>query len=100
MKYLKREEEVVQAVQNELRRALVIVEFSLALTLLSSGVLALKSFWNLSQIDLGIRPDNVLTFRLPVPDQRLKEPDQMKTYYRQMLDKIAAVAAVKNAAVM
>jgi putative ABC transport system permease protein len=82
------------------RRALVIIEFSLALTLLASGGLALKSFWNLSQLDLGIRTDNVLTFRLPVPDQRLKEPDQIRSYYRQMLEKIEAVPGVKNATVM
>jgi putative ABC transport system permease protein len=82
------------------RRLLVIAEFSLALTLLASGGLALKSFWNLTQIDLGIRPDNVLTFNLPVPAQRLKGPDQMKSYYRQMLEKIQAVPGVRNAAVM
>src|SRR5258705_3866946 len=82
------------------RRVLVIAEFSLALTLLASGGLALKSFWNLTQIDLGIRPDNVLTFNLPVPAQRLKGPDQMKSYYRQMLEKIQAVPGVRNAAVI
>jgi putative ABC transport system permease protein len=82
------------------RRALVIAEFALALTLLASGGLALKSFWNLTQIDLGIRTANVLTFRLPVPDQRLKEPDQMKSYYRQMLEKIEALPGVRQAAVM
>ena len=82
------------------RRVLVIVEFALALTLLASGGLALKSFWNLNQIDLGIRPDNVLAFNLPVPAQRLKGPDQMKSYYRQMLEKVQAVPGVRNAAVM
>jgi predicted permease len=82
------------------RRALVIGEFALALTLLASGGLALKSFWNLTQIDLGIRPDNVLTFNLPVPAQRLKSPDQMKSYYRQMLEKIQAVPGVRKAAVI
>ena len=82
------------------RRVLVIAEFSLALTLLASGGLALKSFWNLTQIDLGIRPDNVLAFNLPVPAQRLKGPDQMKSYYRQMLEKIQAVPGVRNVAVM
>jgi putative ABC transport system permease protein len=81
-------------------RVLVIAEFSLALTLLASGGLALKSFWNLTQIDLGIRPDNVLAFNLPVSAQRLKGPDQMKSYYRQMLEKIQAVPGVRNAAVM
>jgi putative ABC transport system permease protein len=73
------------------RRFLVIAEFSLALTLLASGGLALKSFWNLTRIDLGIRTDHLLTFRLPVPDQRLKESEQIRSYYRQMLEKIEAV---------
>ena len=82
------------------RRALVIVEFALALTLLASGGLALKSFWNLNQIDLGIRTDNVLAFNLPVPAQRLKGPDQMRSYYRQMLEKIQAVPGVRSATVM
>jgi putative ABC transport system permease protein len=87
-------------VKRSARRLLVISEFALALTLLASGGLALKSFWNLSQIDLGIRGENVLAFSLPIPDQRLKGPDQIKSYYRQMLDKIQVVPGVKSAAVM
>jgi putative ABC transport system permease protein len=82
------------------RRLLVIAEFSLALTLLTSGGLTLKSFWNLTQIDLGIRTDHLLTFRLPVPDQRLSGPEQIKTYYRQMLERIQAVPGVNKAALM
>lgn len=82
------------------RSMLVIAEFALALTLLSAGGLALRSFWNLSRIDLGIRPDNVLTFRLPVPEHRLKEPEQMRSYYRQMLERIEAVPGVTSATVM
>jgi putative ABC transport system permease protein len=86
--------------KRKVRSILVIVEFALALTLLAAGGLALRSFWNLSQIDLGIRPDNVLTFRLPVPEHRLKEPEQMRSYYRQMLERIEAVPGVQSAAVM
>src|SRR2546423_2494157 len=82
------------------RRVLVIAEFSLALTLLASGGLTVKGFWNLTRIDLGIRTDHVLSFRLPVPEQRLKSPEEMKSYYRQMLEKIAAVPGVRNAAAM
>jgi putative ABC transport system permease protein len=88
------------ATKRHARRALVIAEFSLALTLLASGGLALKSFWNLTRIDLGIRPENVLAFRLPVPDQRLKDQAQMKSYYRQMLEKIEAIPGVRTATVM
>jgi putative ABC transport system permease protein len=82
------------------RRALVIAEFSLALTLLASGGLALKSFWNLTRVDLGIRTEQVLSFRLPVPDGRLKGAEQIRSYYQQMLEKIEAIPGVKKAAAM
>jgi len=82
------------------RRILVIAEFSLALTLLACGGLALESFWNLTRIDLGIRTENVLSFRLPVPDHRLNTPEQIKTYYGQMLEKIQSIPGVRRAAAM
>ena len=79
-------------------RALIIAEFSLALTLLATGGLALKGFWNLNRIDLGIQTDNVLTFRLPVPDRRLDGPDQIRSYYAQMLERIRTIPGVTKAA--
>ena len=82
------------------RRVLVIAEFALALTLLACGALALRSFWNLTRIDLGIRTDHLLTFRMNVPEQRLKSPDQIRAYYRQMLEKIQTVPGIKNVAAM
>ena len=81
-------------------RLLVIAEFSLALTLLASGGLAFKGFWNLTQVDLGIRPEHVLTFQLPVPQRRLVEPDRIRSYYGQVLEKIEAVPGVKRVAAM
>src|SRR6266536_992152 len=82
------------------RRALVIAEFSLALILLTSGGLALKSFWNLTRVDLGIRTEHVLSFRLPVPDNRLNGAEPIRSYYRQMLEKIEAIPGVRKAAAM
>jgi len=81
-------------------RLLVIAEFSLALTLLTSAGLALKGFWNLTQVDLGIRPEQLLAFQLPVPDGRLKEADQIRSYYRQMLEKVEAVPGVSSVGAM
>ena len=82
-----------------IRRALIVTEFALALTLLAGGGLALRSFWNLTSLDLGIVPDNVLTFNLPVAEGRLTESGQMSAYYRQILEKIQTVPGVRNAAV-
>ena len=81
-------------------RLLVVAEFSLALTLLASGGMAFKGFWNLTRVDLGIRPEHVLTFQLPVPDERLKTADQIRSYYQQMLQRVEAVPGINKVAVM
>ena len=44
-----------------LRRGLVVIEFALALTLLSGAGLAIHSFWKLTRVDLGFRQDHILS---------------------------------------
>lgn len=79
-------------------RVLVVAEFALALTLLATGALALRGFWNLTRIDLGIDIERVLTFRLPVPERRLEGPDQIRAYYQQLNERIKAVPGVSRVA--
>jgi putative ABC transport system permease protein len=79
-------------------RALVVAEFALALTMLAGGGLALKSFWKLSRVDLGIKTDHVLTFNLPVSESRFTQAERIAPYYRQLLEKIESVPGVKKAA--
>ena len=86
--------------KHRLRRALVIGEFALALALLAGAGLAIHSFWNLTRVDLGMRTDHVLTFSLPVPDSRSKDPAQIAAYYRNILAHIDAVPGVSHATVM
>jgi putative ABC transport system permease protein len=83
--------------RHRLRRLLVIGEFALALTLLAGAGLAIHSFWNLMHVDLGLKTDHILTFYLPVPDARPKDPKQIVTYYRQILSAIDAVPGVQHA---
>jgi putative ABC transport system permease protein len=87
------------AAKHRLRRLLVIGEFALALSLLAGAGLAIHSFWNLTRVDLGLRTDHVLTFSLPVPDSRSKDPVQIAAYYRNILAHIDAVPGVSHAAV-
>jgi putative ABC transport system permease protein len=86
--------------KHRLRQALVVGEFALALALLAGAGLAIHSFWNLTRVDLGIRTDHVLTFSLPVPDSRSKEPARITTYYRDILAHINSVPGVSRATVM
>ena len=82
-----------------LRRALVVMEFALALTLLAGAGLAIHSFWNLSRIDLGVDTHHILTFSLPLPEGRLKQPEEIVAFYRQLLEKLRAVPGVVQAEV-
>lgn len=82
-----------------LRRGLVVMEFAMALTLLAGAGLAIHSFWNLTRIDLGFRPDHVLTSYLPIPVDHFSQPEQMTAFYRQLLEKISAQPGISSAAV-
>src|SRR5262249_442370 len=80
-----------------LRRALVVVEFALALTLLAGGGLALRSFWNLTPLHLGVRPAHVLTFFRPVAGTGCREAERIAPYFRQILERIESVPGVESA---
>jgi predicted permease len=82
--------------RKRLRQALVIGEFTLALSLLAGAGLAIHSFLNLTRVDLGVRTDHVLTFWLPIPDTRSKDPVLIAAHYRQLLASIRAVPGVMS----
>jgi putative ABC transport system permease protein len=65
--------------------------------LLSGAGLAIRSFWNLTQVDLGVRTDHILTFSLPVANGRLVQPEQIVAFYRELLTRINAVVGVSTA---
>src|SRR5688572_18570827 len=82
-----------------LRHALVVVEFALAVTLLTGAGLMIQSFWNRTRADLGIRTDNILTFGLPVTNERFSSAAEIDVFYRQLLEKIRAVPGIAAASV-
>jgi len=82
--------------RHRLRQALVAGEFALALALLAGAGLAIHSFMNLARVELGVRTDHTLTFGLPVPESRAKDPEPIRAYYRQMLASIQAVPGVSH----
>ena len=90
----------IGAGRHRLRQGLVIGEFALALTLLAGAGLAIHSFLNLMRVDLGVRTDHILTFGLPVPETRPKEPEKIIAYYSQILGKVDAVPGVISSSAM
>jgi putative ABC transport system permease protein len=77
-----------------LRRTLVVAEFALALILLAGAGLVIHSFWKLSRVDLGFRQDHILTFYLPITNDRFASPELNNAFYRQLIDKIGALPGI------
>ena len=83
---------------HKLRRMLIIGEFGLALSLLAGAGLAIHSFWNLTRVNLGLRTDHVLMFRLEQPQGRFENPALMNSYNQQMLAAIRSAPGVSDVA--
>jgi predicted permease len=89
----------VGGVRARLRRAFVVAEVALALTLLTGGGLAVHSLIRLMNLDLGFRRDHLLTFFLPVPSERLREPERIVAFYEQLRERLEALPGVESASV-
>jgi len=87
------------ASHNRLRRVLVVAEFALALILVAGAGLILRSFWNVTQVDLGIRRDHILTFSVPIQHDRTASAPQIRSVYQQLEERIAAVPGVMKIAI-
>jgi putative ABC transport system permease protein len=85
--------------RRSLRHALVVAEFAMAVTLLAGAGLTILSFWNRTQVDLGIRTDHILTFGLPVNEGRFSSTAQIDDFYRRLLERFQAVPGVVHASV-
>jgi putative ABC transport system permease protein len=80
-----------------LRNVLVVGEIALALVMLVSSGLMLKSMARLSAIDLGFRPERLVTFRLSLPDQSYPR-ERHVPFVEQFLAKLKARPEVEAAA--
>ena len=63
----------VSAGRDRLRRALVVIEFALALTLLAGGGMAVHALVTMMRVDLGFRAERLVTFDLPVARGKLAD---------------------------
>jgi putative ABC transport system permease protein len=80
-------------------RVFVVAQLALAVTLLAGAGLTIHSFWNRTRVDLGINPDHVLAFQLPIPEGRLDSAARIEAFYGPLLDRLQAIPGISRAAV-
>uniref|UniRef100_Q023R3 Permease n=1 Tax=Solibacter usitatus (strain Ellin6076) TaxID=234267 RepID=Q023R3_SOLUE len=75
---------------------LVVGEFALALILVTSATLLIHSFLRLRAVELGFRPDHLLTMRVDLHVG--KTNDQQAAYFEEAIARAAAIPGVHSAA--
>jgi putative ABC transport system permease protein len=85
------------ASHNFLRQLLVVGEVALAAVLLLGATLAVRSFGRLVSLDLGFRPDHLVTLKMDFPKFRFAKQEQAIAFVQQILDGTRAVPGVASA---
>ena len=86
------------ATRARLRNALVITEVALAVVLVTASGLMLRSFVRLQGTSSGLNPHNLITLELELPDVRYHAAQQQTLFQQQLLQRVASLPGVQNAA--
>ena len=77
-----------------LRSTLVVVEIAIALVLLTSSFLLLRSFEKMRSVDLGFQPLHVTTASYSLPQKQYEKQSQVDTFNRELLSRLNALPGV------
>jgi putative ABC transport system permease protein len=77
----------------------VVAEFALAIVLLVGAGLLVRSWWNVTSIDPGFRPQQVLVMELSAPGT-FSAPAQRSDLYVRVLNQIQAAPGVQDAGII
>ena len=78
------------------RDALVILEVAAALVLMVGAGLMLQTVARLHAIDIGFRPERLLTLRTTLPRTRYQDPAKRIGFYHRVLQGVHALPGVEN----
>ena len=82
-----------------MRSALVVIQVALALVLVVSAALMIRTFQALRDIDPGFTdPATIQTVRIAIPDASFSDPEQYTRVEHEILDRIATLPGVASAA--
>ncbi len=85
--------------RRRVREFLVSLECALLVILLAVTGLLLRSFLKLQDVNLGYRPDHLLSVGFILPYEKYKDGDRTTDFFREAVNRIQAVPGVKSAAV-
>jgi putative ABC transport system permease protein len=82
------------------RACLVVSQIGVALTLVASAGLLIRSLLAVQQVDLGFRPSHVLTAHIELPRMKYPEGHHRRAFFAPLLERVRALAGVHSAALV
>jgi predicted permease len=79
------------------QNTLIVFEICLACALSLLSGLLIKSFYEVSRVDMGFNPHQILTFQINLPPSRYKQPEQLSSVHKYMLDNLSAIPGITAA---
>ncbi|MGE0128678.1 MAG: ABC transporter permease [Blastocatellales bacterium] len=79
------------------RNSLVIAEVAITVVLLAGATLILRSFVNLSRLDLGFDPSNTLTMHLRLQGAKYATPEARRAIFKQLIEGLESRPGVEAA---
>jgi len=76
------------------RGLLVVAEIAITVVLLIGSALILRSFLNLSRVDLGFDPHNVLTMQLRLAGSKYGKVEARRDFYRRLIESLESEPGV------
>jgi predicted permease len=88
------------SISRGLRGSLAIAEVALSVMLVISAGLMIRSFWALSHVDPGFRPERIVTARITPNQSFCSEVQRCLTFYRDVLDRVHSSPGISGAALV
>jgi putative ABC transport system permease protein len=85
--------------QHRLQAMLVVSSVALAVVLLASAGLLMRSFTKLIAVDTGIRAPRVLTMQLRLPQAGYDSGPAVRSFYQSLHDRVRAIPSVRAASI-
>ncbi len=88
------------SVSQRLRSSLAVAEVAFAALLIISAGLLIRSFWALSHLDPGFRPEQLITARITPNQSFCSDPERCLAFYSSLIDQVHTSPGVRGAALV
>ena len=90
----------VASVSRGLRGSLAIAEVALSVMLVIGAGLLIRSFWALSHVDVGFRPEQTLTARITPDESFCGDAERCLAFYRNLVEQVRSSSGISGAALV